>query len=110
MYDMKKLKNLKKVGELAPDAFKAFQAFDKAAFAEGAIPVKYKELIAIGVALTTQCSYCIEVHRRAALKAGATEAELAEAALVAAALRAGGAITHAAHLIPEEAPPAPVQA
>ena len=106
MYDMKKLKQLKKVGELAPDAFNAFQAFDKAVFAEGTIPIKYKELIALGVALTTQCVYCIEVHRRAALKAGATEAEMAEAALVAAALRAGGAITHAAHLMPEDPPPA----
>lgn len=102
MYDMKKLKLTKKVSELAPDGFKAFQAFDKAALADGAIPVKYKELIAVGVALSTQCAYCLEVHRRAAVKAGATEAELAETALVAAALRAGGAIAHSGHLMPEE--------
>ena len=43
----------------------AFQAYDKAALANGAIPKKYKELMAIAVALTTQCAYCLELHRRA---------------------------------------------
>jgi AhpD family alkylhydroperoxidase len=45
-----------------------------AAVAEGAIPVKYKELIAVAVALTTQCPYCVDdVHTGNARKAGATE-------------------------------------
>ncbi len=74
-------------------------AFDKAAVAEGAIPVKYKELIAVAVAVTTQCPYCIDIHAANARRAGATEAELAEATIVAAALRAGGAITHATHAL-----------
>jgi AhpD family alkylhydroperoxidase len=55
---------------------------------------QYKELMAVAVALTTQCRYCIEIHKEEALKAGATEAELAETTFVAAALRAGAAITH----------------
>ncbi len=54
--------------------------------------------MAIAVALTTQCPYCIELHRQGAVKAGATEQELAEVVQVAAALRAGGAITHGLHL------------
>src|SRR5947209_17526010 len=94
MYDMKHLAKLKKLGALAPDAWKGFLAFDEAAFADGAIPLKYKELIAVAVALTTQCPYCIEIHSNKAKKAGATEQELAEVTLVAAALRAGGAVTH----------------
>ena len=56
-------------------------------------------VMAIVVALTTQCVYCIELHRQAALKAGVTGQELAEAVHVAAALRAGGAITHGTHLL-----------
>ena len=76
---------------------KAFWAFDKLAVTEGVISVKYKELIAVAVAVTTQCPYCIEIHTANARKAGATDAELAEATIVAAALRAGGAITHATH-------------
>jgi AhpD family alkylhydroperoxidase len=94
MYDMKNLTKLKSLGELAPEAWKGFVAFDEAAFRDGAIPLKYKELTAVAVALTTQCPYCIEIHAKRARKAGATEQELAEVTLVAAALRAGGAVTH----------------
>jgi AhpD family alkylhydroperoxidase len=54
--------------------------------------------MAIAVALTTQCPYCIQVHRKAALAAGATEAELGETVFVAVALRAGAALTHGTHL------------
>jgi AhpD family alkylhydroperoxidase len=86
---------------VAPDVMKAFWAFDKAALAEGAIPVKYKELIAVAVAHTTQCPYCIDIHAGNARKAGATDAELVEAAMVAAALRAGAAVTHATHTLAE---------
>ena len=99
MYNQENLKHLKKLDTLAPEVTKAFWAFDKAAVADGAIPVKYKELIAIAVALTTQCPYCIAIHTGNARKAGATEVELAEAAMVAASLRAGAAVTHAAHVL-----------
>ena len=77
-------------GHTRPEAASAFWAYDKAALAEGAIPKKYKELMAIAVALTTQCAYCIEIHRQGALKAGVREQELAETIHVVAALRAGG--------------------
>ena len=99
MYNKEKLAELKKMDQLAPEVMKAFWAFDKAAVAEGAIPVKYKELIAVAVAVTTQCPYCIEIHTGNAQKAGATETELTEAAMVAASLRAGGAVTHATHAL-----------
>ena len=97
MYSKDNLKKLPKIGELAPEATTAFWAYDKAALADGAIPKK-KELMAIAVALTTQCPYSIEVHRQQGLSAGATEQELAEVVHVAAALRAGGAVTHGTHL------------
>lgn len=78
---------------------KAFAAFDKAALADGAISIKYKELIALGIAFTTQCPYCIEIHAGNARGSGASEQEIAEAVLVAAALRAGGAVTHGTHAL-----------
>jgi AhpD family alkylhydroperoxidase len=99
MYDMKNLAKFKNIGELAPEAFKAFVAFDEAVVRGGVIPLKYKELIAVAVALTTQCPYCIEIHSKKARKAGANEQELAETILVAAALRAGGAMTHGTHAL-----------
>ena len=87
MYNKTNLGRLKKMESLAPEVMKAFWAFDKAAVGDGAIPVKYKELIAVAVALTTQCPYCIDVHAGNARKAGATETELAEAAMVAATIK-----------------------
>ncbi len=99
MYDMANLKKLGALGDGASTAMKAFWAFDKAAMADGAVPKKYKELIAVAVALTTQCPYCLELHGSAAKAAGASPEELAETAMVAAALRAGAAITHATHVV-----------
>jgi AhpD family alkylhydroperoxidase len=99
MYSKENLAKLKKMESLAPEAMKAFRVFDKAAVADGAIPKKYKELIAVAVALTTQCPYCIDFHSASARKAGATEAEMVEAAIIVAALRAGAAVTHATHAL-----------
>ncbi len=99
MYDMKNLTKMKTLGQLAPEAFAKFVAFDEAVFTAGVIPLKYKELMAVAVALTTQCPYCIEIHAKRAQKAGATQQELAETTLVAAALRAGGAVTHGTHTL-----------
>jgi AhpD family alkylhydroperoxidase len=97
MYDMKNLGKLKTLEANAPEAIKAFLAFDKAAMAAGAIPVKYKELMALAVAFTTQCPYCIEIHAKKAREAGGSEQEIAEVVAVAAALRAGAAVTHGTH-------------
>ncbi|WP_281406821.1 carboxymuconolactone decarboxylase family protein [Phyllobacterium endophyticum] len=73
-------------------------ALDKSVFADGALTVHQKQLMAVAVALTTQCPYCIELHTMAARAAGANEMHLAEAALVSAAIRTGGSFTHATHL------------
>ncbi len=99
MYDMKNLSKLKTLEGNAPDAIKAFWAFDKAAMAAGAIPVKYKELMALAVAFTTQCPYCIEIHAKRAREASASEQEISEVVAIAAALRAGAAITHGTHAL-----------
>ena len=99
MYDMANLKKMKAMKEAAPEAMAAFAAFDAAVFKDGAISAKVKELIAVAVAVTTQCPYCIEIHAKKAKAAGCTDAELTEATLVAAALRAGGSVTHATHAV-----------
>ncbi|HWU62754.1 MAG TPA: carboxymuconolactone decarboxylase family protein [Ensifer sp.] len=81
---------------LAPTEAKAFLAFNHACERnDGEIPRKYRELISLAVALTTQCAYCLDVHTKAAAKAGATAEELAETAMIAAAVRAGGTLGHA---------------
>ena len=90
--------DLKLIGELkklAPEEFKGFVALDSIVGRDGgAIPRKYRELIAIAVACATQCPYCLDVHTRNAKRAGATREEVAEVSFLAAALRAGAAVTH----------------
>ena len=81
---------------LAPGPATAFRAFSQSVFAEGRVPARTKQLIAVAVAHVTQCPYCIRGHTRAALKQGATAEEIMEAIWVAAEMRAGGAYAHSA--------------
>ena len=81
---------------LAPEAAAAFKAFNQAVFADGALPSKTKELIAVAVAHVTQCPYCIQGHTALALRSGNTQAQIMEAIWVAAEMRAGGAYAHSA--------------
>ncbi len=101
MYKNENLARLKKeLDDLAPDVREAFRAFNSTVIADGAIPAKYKELIAVAVALTTQCPHCIDFHSSNAREAGVTDAEMFEAAVIAASLQVGVADTHAAHAVP----------
>lgn len=96
-HEEKDLGLLKDMRKLTPVDFDAWLNLDKVVGrTDGAIPQKYRELIAVAVAVTTQCPYCIEVHAKAVKAAGGSREELVEAAFVAAALRAGGAATHGA--------------
>lgn len=81
---------------LAPGPAEAFQQFSQSVFAEGALPAKTKQLIAVAVAHVTQCPYCIRGHSQAAIRQGATAEEIMEAIWVAAEMRAGGAYAHSA--------------
>jgi AhpD family alkylhydroperoxidase len=88
------IKSLRKLRVLKPDLFKSFMDFDQAVFKDGAIPTRTKELMAITAAHVTQCPWCIEDHVKRAKKLGVSDEEIAEAAFVAMALRAGGAFAH----------------
>ncbi|MBO9642585.1 MAG: carboxymuconolactone decarboxylase family protein [Pseudacidovorax sp.] len=89
------LQRIPALAALAPPEARAFLAFDHAARrADGHIPAKTREWIALAVALTTQCAYCLDVHTRGARQLGTTPEELAEIALIAAAVRAGATLGH----------------
>src|SRR3546814_9276311 len=97
---------------LAPEAEAAFHAFGEAVFREGAVSRKTKQLIAVAVAHTTPCPYCVQGHTTAATRAGATPEENMEAICVAAEMRAVGAFAPAPialHTLGlrEEEPPKP---
>jgi AhpD family alkylhydroperoxidase len=80
--------------ELAPEIHDAFENFSRAVFRPGALDEKTKQLIAVAVAHTTQCPYCIAGHTKLARRKEATDQEIMEAIWVAAEMRAGGAYAH----------------
>lgn len=94
LYNKSYFNRLGELSDLAPEVFKAFVQFDKLALAEGKLTKKVKELIAIAVAHTTGCPYCIEVHVKNGKSQEVSKEEMAEAILVATALKAGSALAH----------------
>ena len=90
------LKYMPDLQDAAPEMVAAFFNFDKVVFNKnvGSLSLATRELIAVGVAVTTQCPYCIADHAKRAVQAGASKEEVAEAIMVATVLRAGGGITH----------------
>src|SRR5437867_11902603 len=87
-------KQFRRMRELAPEAYRAFLEFVGKAFADGALPLKTKQLIALGIAHITQCPWCIDVHAPRARQAGASDAEIGEVIFVSMAMAAGAAWSH----------------
>jgi AhpD family alkylhydroperoxidase len=94
LYPLASVELARQRAQLAPEISAAFKAFSARVFADGALPVKTKQLIAVAVAHVTQCPYCIRGHTELALKQGATQQEVMEAIWVAAEMRAGGSYAH----------------
>lgn len=94
LYPLPDARLSRKRRELAPAIAESFAAFSKQVFADGALPARTKQLIAVAIAHVTQCPYCIRGHTRGALRAGASDAEIMEAIWVAAEMRAGGSYAH----------------
>jgi AhpD family alkylhydroperoxidase len=94
-HDPADVRRLKDMRALAPADYEAWVGLNKiVARTDGAIPRKYREIIAVAVACAIQCPFCIEAHSKAAKAAGATREEIVEATLVASAIRAGAATMH----------------
>lgn len=72
-----------------PETWAGFSELHRSAMAEGALPTKVKELMALLIGVNEHCDGCVAYHARAAAAAGATEAEVAEA-LGVALLMGGG--------------------
>lgn len=94
LYRQSYLKRINELVKMVPAPSKAFFAFEEEVFTTGLIPRKTKELIAIAVAHTTGCPYCIDVHVSKYKKYGGTMEEILEAVIVASAVKAGAALSH----------------
>ena len=94
-HDPADVKRLKDMRTLAPADYEAWVNLNRiVARTDGALPRKYRELLAVGVAVAIQCPFCIEAHAKGARAAGATREEIVEATFVASAIRAGAATMH----------------
>lgn len=87
------------IGQVHPELVKGFQALDAAAAKTRTLDAKTRELISLAVAVTTRCDGCISFHTEAAVKAGASKQEIAEALGVAIALNAGPALIYSARVM-----------
>ncbi len=77
-----------------PDVYKGFGELHHAAFDEGALDTRTKELIALAIAVGEGCDGCIASHAQAAARAGATCQEAAEAIGVTFLMKGGPATIH----------------
>jgi AhpD family alkylhydroperoxidase len=93
-YSKDALSVMGKMAEVKGDLLGAFMGFNMQVFAEGALSVKTKELMAIACAHVTQCPYCIDGHVKKAKEAEASDEEIAEAIMVGVAMNAGAAMAH----------------
>ncbi len=80
--------------KLIPDGVNGFQQLHSKTMAEGVLPIKQKELIAIAIGLTLRCEPCIRAHIKKALSIGATKEEILEAAQVALMMGGGPVYTY----------------
>lgn len=79
-----------------PEVYDGFAALSKAAFADGALDRRTKELIAFAIGVVEGCDGCIASHGQAAARAGATRQEAAEAIGVTFLMHGGPATIHGA--------------
>jgi alkylhydroperoxidase/carboxymuconolactone decarboxylase family protein len=93
-YNPEDLPKFEEIGKEAPDLAKKFFEYYTAVFAEGELTEREKALIALAVAHTVQCPYCIDAYTQACLEKGSNPAEMTEAVHVATAIRGGSSLVH----------------
>ena len=93
-YDPQDLGGFSEIGKDAPELAKKFFDYYGAVFAEGELTEREKALIALAVAHTVQCPYCIDAYTKACLEKGSNLAEMTEALHVATAIRGGASLVH----------------
>lgn len=81
--------------DLRSPVYAAFLDMERAAYADGALAKKHKELIAVGISVVINCESCMQWHIEQAAQAGATEREVLEALEVGIEMGGGPATAHA---------------
>ncbi|HYK76183.1 MAG TPA: arsenosugar biosynthesis-associated peroxidase-like protein [Daejeonella sp.] len=98
-YNPEDLKKFSNIGEFKPELAKKFFDYYAETFKEGALTAREKSLIALAVAHTVQCPYCIDAYATDCLEKGSNEEQMMEAIHVAAAIRSGSSLVHSVQMI-----------
>lgn len=98
-YQKELLTTIGKIAQISPETVSGYQTLHAAGKKTNLLGAKVRELIALAVAVSTHCDGCITVHTSAAIKAGATKEEIAEALGVAVAMNAGAALVYSARVM-----------
>ena len=93
-YKSEDLPKFEEIGEEAPELAKKFFDYYGSVFADGELSDREKALIALAVAHTIQCPYCIDAYTQACLEKGSNLAEMTEAVHVVTAIRGGASLVH----------------
>jgi 4-carboxymuconolactone decarboxylase len=93
-YDQDHLARFPDIGRNCEELASKFFDWYGAVFADGALSAREKSLIALAVAHSVQCPYCIDAYSRDALEKGADLDQMTEAVHVAAAIRGGASLVH----------------
>jgi alkylhydroperoxidase/carboxymuconolactone decarboxylase family protein len=93
-YDHGDLGRFSEIGENKPELAQKFFDWYGEVFKDGALSAREKALIALAVAHTVQCPYCIDAYSKDSLRKGADLDQMTEAVHVAAAIRAGASLVH----------------
>src|SRR5437016_12883721 len=93
-YKAEDLGKFSDIGKDSPELWEKFSSWYSAVFKEGALTEREKSLIALAVAHTVQCPYCIDAYTTACLEKGSTPEQMTEAVHVAAAIRGGASLVH----------------
>ncbi len=98
-YESEDLKRFAEVGKFRDELMKKFfDYYNKVTGEDGALTKREKELIALAIAHSQQCPYCIDAYTTACLEAGADPEQMTEAIHVAAAMEAGITLVHAVQM------------
>ena len=98
-YQKKDLKKFKNISDWSPDLGKKFFDYYNSVFEEGNLSAREKSLIALAVAHTVQCPYCIDAYTQDGLERGIEKGEMMEALHVAAAIRGGASLVHGVQMM-----------
>jgi 4-carboxymuconolactone decarboxylase len=98
-YKPEHLPHFGQIGEGNAELAEKFFAYYGAVFAEGALSSREKALIALAVAHTIQCPYCIDAYSKESLQQGADLEQMTEAVHVATAIRGGASLIHGLQML-----------